>query len=359
MFPTRIQAEKCCKTTSHSEMRGAWTPQYGVPLPKSSPSDFFGQATGNIGDAYFYEPCSGSNRKYVMKWFEGTESRCDEICGRWKELMNLNKFESMKHFYTTVQLEKARACLIMDYIEGTPLSDNNFVNDLTETQKMKVLVGILVQIALVHHCGLVIRSLRPSCVIVDNKMCPHIIGWSRVTTVSSEDVIDKENPAASDIQFSDEFSGRFLAPECVPPKPPPAQQASDLWSFAMICFYVANPSAFIAVTKGMMMNRDCPVRTSMQDRVKSGWQDNDEFQKLLSKCLMPDPQDRCGEDKVPFTAITLLNLILKEEIGINNADWAVVCDYARKAMSDNEVFDGVGPDQDYGEEEEEEEEALE
>ena len=80
---------------------------------------------------------------------------------------------------------------------------------------------------------------------------------------------------------------------------------------------------------------------------------------LLSRCLMRDLQDRCSEAEGLFNSLMLLNLILKREIGINNADWAVVCDYARKAMSDNEVFDGVGPDQDYGEEEEEEEEALE
>ena len=68
---------------------------------------------------------------------------------------------------------------------------------------------------------------------------------------------------------------------------------------------------------------------------------------------MRDLQDRCSEAEGLFNSLMLLNLILKREIGINNADWATVCDYAQKVMSDKDVFDRVGPAQpEYGEEEE-------
>ena len=354
-------------------MRNAWPPHYADPSGDDAALDrkiigFFGQRTNSDADTHIYEPTGNPKQKYVIKWFHGDNHRCNQIMNRWKALTILNSYDSMKHFYGVFETQSGGVGLVMDYIEGDPLSDAVVCN-LTATQKMIIIVGILAQLAILHHHGMVHRGLRPSCIIIDEKKYPHLIGWSRVAKVNEVDKKRQEQDSDSDalgglsgIMF-DGFGAKFIATECLPSESETkgATSSSDLWSFAMLCLYIMNPHTFRTCTQHMKENSECRIRNAAEN-LPWKFGDNKEFQEMLSHCLMSDPANR-GNEAGRFTATALLNMIL-EGVGIINVTWELVRDYAKKVMSDSdgfrlELFDGAFPGEQEEEEEEEEEEALE
>ena len=309
----------------------------------------------NLNNVTFYQ--SGGVRKYALTRFPlptdtATPKRVGEVYNRWLSLCRLNGYVAMKQFHGAIKESDECAYLVADYFPGGSLDDTNVVNDLSPTEAMIVIVGILGQLAMLHKKGLVHRTLSPSRIVLDKDKYPHIVGWSRVYENSSDEVTDDDSQG-SGVSYGG-LSSCFIPPEMTP-KSGPALPGVDIWSFAMICLWLVdcrnnyfgsfNRPVDLARAKGHL------------GQILEGISISIEFQQLLAGCFIAEYEERP-------TAGTLLQRILQERIGLNNTNWSRVDEYARaniRSEDGTETLESFFEACEYGsdEEDEEEEEALE
>ncbi len=133
--------------------------------------------------------------------------------------------------------------LVMEWVDGSPLSERLGGEPLTETRLLRLASELLAAVACVHDHGLLHRDIKPSNVLID------VGGRSRLADFGlavPEGVTDEQ-------QLS-EVAGtlRFLAPELIAGRPPTRQ--SDLYALGVLLRTAGrgdNPPAIAALISSL------------------------------------------------------------------------------------------------------------
>ena len=265
-------------------------------------------------------------------------SRIQQIYNRWLRLYGMNRYVAMKQFHGAIKESDECAYLVVDYFPGGSLNDTNVVNDLqgSHTEAMIVIVGILGQLAMLHKKGLVHRTLSPSRIVLDNNKYPHIVGWSRMGDLSTNDEVFT-GYVPVDVRAC------FVPPEIIG-LVAPASRKIDLWSFAMICLWLVDYGNQYFRSFGPNL---ASCRKHARD-LPSQFEIPREFQDLLAECLNSEYEERPAAGRV-------LERILEDEIGLNNTNWERVRKYASANIRSEDGTETLESFYDAGEQEYEEE----
>lgn len=197
-----------------------------------------GAKEASIGDVSIYNPKSRSvTGKVVVKSYVGDAARVTLIKNCWLTLVKeMKDCECFKHLQGVVCDSPEKVSLVMDYIPGGSLDDLRVVNNLTATEKMVILVGVLGQLVELHAKGLVHRGIRPSAIILDQERHPHIVGWQRVRYMDKN---GNENESMMSSVIFDPHHQIFVAPEIGHTSE--WTQKPDVWSVGLLCLWLIDP----------------------------------------------------------------------------------------------------------------------
>lgn len=192
--------------------------------------------------------------------------------------------------------------LVSAYMENGALDEKLSV--LTPTQKSKILFGVAVQMAYVHHVGVIHRDLKPANILLDDNWEPHISDFGTAKLMASQERMGHTSSVGTVI---------YSAPEVLQGEAYDAKV--DVWSFGILVLQLITgkdpwPRMDQKYINSELMARQAPpIDESLSD----------ELQGLLAACLAPTPEDRVTFEQIVTAMRTFYVVVEGTDIDEYNA----------------------------------------
>lgn len=183
--------------------------------------------------------------------------------------------------------------LVNAFMENGALDEKLSV--LTPTQKSKILFGVAVQMAYVHHVGVIHRDLKPGNILLDENWEPHISDFGTAKLMASEERMGHTASVGTVI---------YSAPEVFDGDAYDAKV--DVWSFGILVLQLItgkDPWPRMEqryITSELMARQAPPIDSSLSD----------ELQGLLTGCLAATPEDRVSFKEI-VTAMRNFDVVVE------------------------------------------------
>src|ERR1035437_2736053 len=186
---------------------------------------------GGMGAVYLAERADGAyTKKVALKLIKhGSNSR-----------MILKKFVTERQILASLQHEKIAQLIdggaaddgspfiVMEYVEGTPITDYVTQNDLELNEKLELFLEVCSAVAFAHQNLIIHRDLKPSNIFVNDKGVPKLLDFGIAKPLE----VDSAEGVTATHQFV--FTPEYTSPEQV--RGEKLTTAADIYSLGVILY---------------------------------------------------------------------------------------------------------------------------
>jgi len=246
--------------------------------------------SGNMGEVFL---CERDGNKFAIKKFRKFERTSDRESVASKFLKVTNKAALIIHPNVVKIIEYGfpisteTPYIVMEYVEGHPLSHYIGSNELSLQKKIDLIKQTTDALDCIHDCGILHRDMKPANILVENKT-----GEAKITDFGISSLLEQNYTTTDNLRGSP----AYMAPECFE-SVDKICRASDIFSLGVLSYeLLTGIRPFYGETLAEIMNsikNDIPVAPR---KIISDIPEN--VQKAIEGMLRKKPEERLTPQQI-------------------------------------------------------------
>lgn len=190
-------------------------------------------ASGGMAHVYLAtRAVEGASRRVALKVLRSVATGADFLARfrREREMLASLEHEHIVTFLDACALEDGRPCLVMEYVEGVPITEWAVTHPLA--RRIELFLDVLAAVQYAHQKLVVHRDLKPSNVLVTPQGAPKLLDFGIATALGTEDAPESPGPHTPAYASPEQLAGETVT------------TASDIFSLGVLLseLVVARPA---------------------------------------------------------------------------------------------------------------------